>query len=295
MGAGMADNLIKTASHASDISVFDVVPGNVQKLVSSGATAMPDVASLASKCDIIITMVPATQHVLSLMKGADGDAAKSIFGNAKKGSLIIDCSTIDPLTSMSLSQEAKDKYGLDLIDAPVSGGVTGAAAGTLTFMVGGSDDCVEKATPVLERMGAKIVHCGDAGKGGVTKLCNNMSLAISMIGTCEAMALGERLGMNPKKLADVMSASTARCWSVDTYNPVPGVMEGVPSANGYAGGFGSALMEKDLTLAMSSANAVKARTPLGAHAHQLYGLLCENGMSEKDFGVVYQYLMNAKK
>jgi 3-hydroxyisobutyrate dehydrogenase len=289
MGASMASNLVKSATHPSDVCVYDVMPENIEKLVAEGATGCPDVASLAAKCDTIITMVPATAHVTSLLKDANG-----IFAHAKKGTLIIDCSTIDPIASSNLSNEAAT-MGLRMIDAPVSGGVTGAAAGTLTFMVGGSDDNVSSATPTLDRMGAKIIHCGAPGAGGVTKLCNNLSLAISMIGTCEAMALGKRLGMDSNKLAEVMNTSTARCWSSDTYNPVPGVIEGVPANRDYAGGFGAALMEKDLTLAMNAASQVKARLPLGGSAHQLYGLLCENELGDRDFGVVYKYLMNNYK
>ena len=289
MGASMAMNLVNSATNPADVCVYDVMPGNMEKLVSIGATGCSNAGELASKCDIIITMVPATAHVTSLLKDADG-----IFANARKGSLIIDCSTIDPIASQNLAAEAISKE-LRMIDAPVSGGVTGAAAGTLTFMVGGSEDDVARGTPTLDRMGAKIIHCGENGAGGVTKLCNNLSLAISMIGTCEAMSLGKRLGMDSNKLAEVMNTSTARCWSSDTYNPVPGVIENVPSSRDYEGGFGAALMEKDLSLAMNAATQVKARLPLGASAHQLYGLLCENDLGDKDFGVVYKYLMNSYK
>ena len=285
MGQGMAANLIQSAGSPSEVMVYDIVQENLDKVVALGATAMPDVASLANACDIIVTMVPATKHVQGLMHGSGG-----IFENARSGSLLIDCSTIDPLASQALAEEAMNKYELNMIDAPVSGGVTGAAAGTLTFMVGGDEKDVTRATPVLDRMGKAVIHCGTAGKGGVTKLCNNLSLAISMIGTCEAMALGKRLGMDSTKLAEVMNTSTARCWSSDTYNPVPGVFEGVPASRDYEGGFGSALMAKDLTLALDAGAQVEARLPLGSHAHQLYGLLMEHGMGDKDFGVVYKYL-----
>jgi 3-hydroxyisobutyrate dehydrogenase len=172
-----------------------------------------------------------------------------ILSIAKAGSLVIDCSTIDPDISVELNDIAKNK-GIAMIDAPVSGGVNGADAGTLTFMVGGLDVNVEKARPLLEAMGKKIVHCGGPGTGGITKLCNNLALAIQMIGTAEALALGKKLGMDPKKLSEVMSTSTARCWSVDTYNPCPGVMENVPSSRNYEGGFSCSLMEKDIGLAI---------------------------------------------
>eukprot|EP01035_Chromulina_nebulosa_P020401 gene20401-26472_t len=164
-----------------------------------------------------------------------------------------------------------------MLDAPVSGGITGAEAGTLTFMVGGLDDTLTKAKPILSAMGKNIVHCGGPGTGGIAKLCNNLALAISMIGTSEAMSLGIQLGMDPSKLASVMNTSTARCWSSDSYNPVPNILPNVPSSRNYSGGFASGLMEKDLSLAMNAASSVKARTPLGASAHQLYGLLCQHG------------------
>jgi 3-hydroxyisobutyrate dehydrogenase len=281
MGASMAKNLLK---NGNIVAVFDLNPASVAELQKVGATTSVNVKTLAASSDIVVTMLPATAHVKGTLLGPDG-----IFQNLKKGSLVIDSSTIDPLASRELSEAAK-ALSLDFVDAPVSGGVTGAAAGTLTFMVGGSEGQVERARPYLAAMGKNIVHCGESGAGGITKLCNNLSLAISMIGTCEAMALGKRLGMDPAKLAGVMNTSTARCWSSDSYNPVPGVMPSVPASRGYVGGFGSALMEKDLGLAMELANKMNARSPLGSSAHQLYGLLCEQGLGDKDFSVVYDFI-----
>ena len=223
----MAENLIKTAAAGSSMVLHDVLPGNVKRVQDfAAAVAAPgcsvrvasSVADLAASCDVIITMVPNTQHVVSLLQGADG-----IFKHARKGALLIDCSTIDPITSRELSAAAaKLPSQLDFIDAPVSGGVTGAAAATLTFMCGGSDAALARAQALLGRMGKKIVHCGPAGSGGITKLCNNLALAISMAGTAEAMNLGIKMGMDGARLAEVMNSSTARCWSSDTYNPVPG-------------------------------------------------------------------------
>jgi len=282
MGASMAANLLK--ANPGNVVVYDISKDSVSALVEKGASAASSPADLARRCDVLITMVPATQHVSGLLRGPDG-----MFANAKKGSLFIDCSTIDPIASKELCAEAK-KMGLNMIDAPVSGGVTGAAAGTLTFMVGGTAEDLDSARPALGAMGKNIVHCGPAGTGGVTKLANNLALAISMIGTAEAMTLGTKLGMDPKVLASVMNTSTARCWSSDSYNPVPGVMPNVPSSRDYSGGFGSALMEKDLTLAMDASKSVKARLPLGASAHQLYGLLCQHGFGGKDFSSVYEFL-----
>lgn len=282
----MAQNVLKSEEikKRSDVVVYDINSSAVTTMEALGATGAKSVAELAKECHVIITMLPATKHVQQTLLGPDG-----VFQNAPKGSLIIDSSTIDPIASQEMSKVAAS-LGHYMIDAPVSGGVTGAAAGTLTFMVGGQKDALEKARPILEAMGKNIIHCGGPGAGGVTKLCNNLSLAISMIGTSEAMALGVRMGLDPKTLAGVMNTSTARCWSSDSYNPVPGVMPHVPASNGYKGGFGTALMEKDLTLALDMASTIKARLPLGGQAHQMYGLLCESGYGGRDFAVIYEYL-----
>eukprot|EP00981_Chlorochromonas_danica_P010538 scaffold3266_cov236-Ochromonas_danica.AAC.4 len=309
MGLSMAQNVLKSEEikKRSDVVVYDINSSAVTTMEALGATGAKSVAELAKECHVIITMLPATKHVQQTLLGPDG-----VFQNAPKGSLIIDSSTIDPIASQEMSKVAAS-LGHYMIDAPVSGGVTGAAAGTLTFMVGGQKDALEKARPILEAMGKNIIHCGGPGAGGkivctnvllhciktnttrcgnpgVTKLCNNLSLAISMIGTSEAMALGVRMGLDPKTLAGVMNTSTARCWSSDSYNPVPGVMPHVPASNGYKGGFGTALMEKDLTLALDMASTIKARLPLGGQAHQMYGLLCESGYGGRDFAVIYEYL-----
>jgi len=287
MGASMALNL--SASAGDKVFVYDVVAANASLVVEKAggkAVTASSVAELAAACNVIITMVPNTQHVQTLME--------SIFKHAKQGSLIIDCSTIDPITSRNLSREAAALPSkLVMMDAPVSGGVTGAAAATLTFMCGGTDEAVRRASPVLSLMGKKIVHCGEAGSGGVTKLCNNLSLAISMAGTAEALNLGIKLGMDGKKLAEVMNTSTARCWSSDSYNPVPGIAPNVPSSRDYEGGFGSALMLKDLKLALDSGRGggldLNKAMPMGSRAAQLYTDVCDAGLAQRDFSVVYKY------
>jgi len=281
MGQGMVANLCK--HFPGQVSAFDVTEENLKKAQSAGAMAQKSVADLTRNCGTIITMLPKGDHVCGVMRGPDG-----IFANAVPGSLLIDASTIDPNTSKDLSAEAA-AANLTMVDAPVSGGVGGAANGTLTFMVGGTEEGVEMATPVLMAMGKNVIHCGGAGTGSTTKLCNNLALAIQMIGTSEALTLGESLGADPAVLSSVMNTSTARCWSSDTYNPVPGVMDGVPSSNDYKGGFATALMEKDLGLAMAAAEG-RAYTPLGSYAHEMYGRLLDEGFSDSDFSVVYKFL-----
>lgn len=293
MGASMARNLIKSNSLKKEmVMVYDINKESMQSSAGDSGVLAESIPDLASKCDYIVTMLPATAHVNSVLLDADN----GVFRHAKEGSLIIDSSTIDPLASKALHQAASD-LSLRMLDAPVSGGVTGAAAGTLTFMVGGDKPTVDDAQDILESMGKTIIHCGGPGTGGVTKLCNNLSLAISMIGTCEAMNLGKKLGMDPSQLASVMNTSTARCWSSDSYNPVPGVMDGVPASRGYSGGFGAALMSKDLGLVLQASSAVGAELPLGQHAADLYKDLSEeqSQYKDKDFSVVYEYLAKNEK
>jgi len=282
MGIGMTANLLK--AFPGSVTAFDLSADNLKAAKSLGAFTEKSVANLVQKCHTVITMLPKSEHVEGVMRGPDG-----IFANANPGTLLIDGSTIDPIISKQLAREAED-YDLAMIDAPVSGGVGGAAAGTLTFMVGGHPLTLERARPYLEAMGKNVVHCGDNGTGSTTKLCNNLALAIQMIGTSEALALGESLGADPAVLSSVFNTSTARCWSSDTYNPVPGVMSDVPSSNDYAGGFASGLMSKDLGLAINAARNSNATLPLGDHADELYRLLMEKGMGDQDFSVVYKYL-----
>jgi len=281
MGAHMAKNLLK---NGKQVIAFDVVSDAVNSVVEAGATAADTPAEVARQSSAIVTMLPSNDHVIQVYTGEDG-----VFAGLERSSMLIDSSTVDPAVSRKVAVEA-EAAGHKFVDAPVSGGVGGAEAGTLTFMVGGSDVAFEESKTVLSLMGANIVHCGDVGTGEVAKLCNNLLLAISMCGTCEAMNLGEKLGIDPKKLAGILNTSTGRCWSSDTYNPYPGVIETAPSNRGYTGGFGSALMHKDLTLALDAAKSENAASPLGSSAHQIYSLMIAHGAGHKDFSAVIQYL-----
>jgi len=279
MGKGMAENLV-TKGHA--VLAYDVTSEAVSDIVGKGAHGASGPAEVAAGSEKVVTMLPNNAIVETVYK--------EVLDNARSGSLLVDCSTVDPALSKQLSQEALAK-GCQFVDAPVSGGINAAAAGTLTFMVGAeSEETFAVAEVLLKNMGAKITHCGGVGTGGAVKICNNLLLAISMIGTSEAMNLGIKLGLDPKLLASIMGSATGRCWSVDTYNPCPGVIENVPSSNDYRGGFGTALMTKDLGLAQDAATRTKAATPLGSVAHQMYRVMCNAGYAEKDFSSAFQFL-----
>eukprot|EP00043_Microstomoeca_roanoka_P028138 m.16987 g.16987 ORF g.16987 m.16987 type:complete len:336 (+) comp8200_c0_seq1:285-1292(+) len=283
MGGFMARNLGKAGR---SLVLHDISDETAAKIASQcdDAIVVHTPAEVASQCETIITMLPANQHVSGVYRGDAG-----IFSTVQPGALLIDASTIDPLLTKTIAAEAAER-GATMIDAPVSGGVVGADAGTLTFMVGGSNDAFEKAKDVLQHMGKNLVHCGGNGTGQVAKICNNMLLAIGMIGTSEAMNLGKRLGMDPKVLAGILNTSTGRCWSSDTYNPVPGVLPNVPSSRNYDGGFGTTLMAKDLGLAMDAASQSKSVIPLGSLAYQLYSLMSTQEYASKDFSSVYKLL-----
>lgn len=278
MGGPMAHNLLK-AGH--QLSVFDLSAAAVDELVNAGATAAKDIASLAaSDVQAIVTMLPAAQHVKAVYLGENG-----LLSKVAKGVLLIDSSTIDPMSAREVASAAATN-GNPIVDAPVSGGTGGAAAGTLTFMVGGAEADFKSALPILQSMGKNIVHCGDSGNGQVAKVANNMLLAITMIGTAEAMNLGVSLGMDPKTLAGIINTSSGRCWSSDTYNPYPGVMEGVPSSRGYSGGFGTDLMLKDLGLAGDAAKQSRQPVILGGLARQLYQTFSSQGHGQLDFSAI---------
>ncbi len=284
MGNPMCRNLLK---HGHTLKVYDVVPDLVKKLEKEGC----EVASSASECakgvDVIITMLPSSPHVRSVYLGEYG-----VLKGARPGTPLIDSSTIDPLTSREVAMDAKAK-GCPMIDAPVSGGVGGAEAGTLTFMVGGEAHDYEAAKPILQAMGKNIVHCGGIGNGQVAKICNNMMLAIEMIATSEGMTLAAKLGMDPKTFAAIVNTSSGRCWSSDTYNPYPGVLDNVPASRGYSGGFGADLMLKDLTLVTDAAKSAKHPVLLGAIAQQVYQKHSNDGNGAKDFSsVILQYMKN---
>jgi 3-hydroxyisobutyrate dehydrogenase len=278
MGGPMALNLLK-AGHT--LEVFDLVPASVQRLTEAGAHALASPADIArSGVELIITMLPAARHVKAVYLGEDG-----LLAHVAPGVRLIDSSTIDPMTAREVAAAAA-KQGNPMLDAPVSGGTGGAAAGTLTFMVGGSAADFEQAHPVLATMGKNIVHCGAAGNGQVAKVANNMLLGISMIGVAEAMNLGVALGMDAKVLAGVINTSSGRCWSSDTYNPFPGVLDNAPAARGYSGGFGTDLMLKDLGLATEAAKQAQQPVMLGALAQQLYQSFSGQGHGELDFSAI---------
>lgn len=282
MGAPMAHNLLK-AGH--QLSVFDLNAAAVENLVGAGALPVDSPTAIAQgNAELIITMLPAAPHVKSVYLGENG-----LIASSRAGVMLIDCSTIDPHSAREVAKAAAE-HGNPMLDAPVSGGTGGAAAGTLTFMVGGSDADFDRAQPILAAMGKNIVHCGAAGNGQVAKVANNMLLGISMIGVAEAMALGVALGMDAKTLAGVINTSSGRCWSSDTYNPFPGLLDNVPASRGYSGGFGSDLMLKDLGLATEAAKQVRQPVILGALAQQLYQSFSAQGHGGLDFSaIINQY------
>jgi 3-hydroxyisobutyrate dehydrogenase len=282
MGTPMCRNLLR---HGHALKVYDVVAERVQALAAEGCAAGTSAIDCAREAEVVITMLPSSPHVRGVYGGNYG-----VLAGVAPGALLIDSSTIDPLTARDVAIDAKAK-GCRMVDAPVSGGVGGAEAATLTFMVGGEPAEFAAAKPLLECMGKNIVHCGGSGNGQVAKICNNLMLAIEMIGTAEGMTLAAKLGMDPKVFAGIVNTSSGRCWSSDTYNPYPGVLPNAPSARDFAGGFGSDLMLKDLTLVTEAAKSAKQPVLLGALAQQIYQMHSRGGHGEKDFSsIILQYL-----
>lgn len=277
MGAPMAANLLKAGY---TLRVFDLQPEAVARLSSQGAQAAASAIDAARDADIVISMLPSSPQVEALYLGKQG-----LLAALEHQPLIIDCSTIASETARKVSASAAQKQ-IQMLDAPVSGGTAGAEAGTLTFMVGGEASAVEQARPVLSAMGKNIFHAGGQGAGQVAKICNNMLLAIHMIGTAEALQLGVNNGLAPKVLSDIMQKSSGRNWSLEVYNPWPGVMDNVPSSREYQGGFMVDLMSKDLGLAMEAALSSRSATPLGALAKQLYDLHGKQGNGKLDFSSI---------
>ncbi|MFT3717137.1 3-hydroxyisobutyrate dehydrogenase [Pseudorhodoferax sp.] len=277
MGGPMALNLHK-AGH--EVRGVDLSAAACDKCRAEGLPIAPSAAAAVEGTDAVISMLPASQHVEALFLGADG-----LLGRLPAGTLLIDSSTIAAATSRKLA-EAGDARGVAVLDAPVSGGTGGAVAGTLTFMVGGEAPVLERARPLLEKMGANIFHAGGAGAGQTAKICNNMLLGVLMIGTAEALALGVANGLDPQVLSEIMRRSSGGNWALEKYNPMPGVMQTAPAARGYAGGFGTDLMLKDLGLAQESATAVKAATPLGGLARNLYAAHSLAGHGALDFSSI---------
>lgn len=278
MGLPMAINLLKAGHH---VTGFDLVQSQLDAFTAAGGTLSTNANAAANKADILITMLPASRHVESVYLGESG-----LLANANPKTLLIDCSTISPKVAQAVASAAKAK-GFAMVDAPVSGGTAGAQAATLTFMVGGESSVVECIRPVLEKMGKNIFHAGASGAGQTVKVCNNMLLGIQMLGTSEALRLGIANGMDPKVLSDIMSKSSGRNWTLELYNPCPGVMENVPSSKGYAGGFGVDLMLKDLGLATENAQDLDASIPLGQLAQELYEAHSKAGNGQLDFSSVF--------
>lgn len=284
MGGPMASNVLKAGFK---VQAFDLSETALAQLAAEGAKACTSAAEAATGADYVISMLPAGKHVAMVYTGETGIA--SVLG---KDTLVIDCSTIDAATARKVGAELAEQ-GIAFIDAPVSGGVGGAKAGTLTFIVGGSEQNFNRAEPVLSVMGKNLFHAGDVGAGQVAKICNNMLLSILMVGTSEALQLGIDNGLDPKVLSDIMLKSSGRNWTLELYNPCPDVMPNVPSSNGYQGGFMVDLMAKDLSLATETALSSQSSTPLGTLARSLYVAHQRQGHGKEDFSGIFK--MFAKK
>ena len=283
MGGPMAANLVKSGEH---VLGFDVVPASREASARDGVQIVANARSTADDADIVITMLPAGEHVLSVWN--------DVVPHARQGTLFIDCSTIDVASARKAHRLAAER-GIATLDAPVSGGVGGAKAATLTFMVGGSQHAFARGKPVLERMGKRVVHCGEPGNGQAAKICNNMILGVSMIAVSEAFVLGEKLGLSHQALFDVASASSGQCWSLTSYCPVPGPVPASPANNDYKPGFAAALMLKDLKLAKAAADSVKANTALGAQAAAIYDRFAQQGHSGYDFSAIINLVREQSK
>jgi len=272
MGGGMAPNLAK-AGH--DVRAFDLVAEAVQHATEGGCTPAASAAEAVKGADVVITMLPAAKHVRAVFHD-------DIAPNAGPGTLLIDCSTIDVASAREVGESLK-KLGFDFLDAPVSGGIAAAAGGTLTFMVGGTDEQFERARLILEPMAKAVIHAGQLGAGQAAKICNNMILGATMAATCEAFVLAKKLGLDLRTFFDISSKASGQSWSMTSYAPVPGVGPDTPADHDYEGGFAAALMLKDLKLAMEAAQSAGAYTPMGAEAEELYQRFVDRGGGNKDF------------
>lgn len=281
MGLPMARNLVR-AGH--QVEGYDLDRGRMDQLAQAGGAISESLRSVAARADAIITMLPSGQEVREIYTGPSG-----VLENANPGTLVIDSSTIDVESARAVAIAAGAR-GLAMVDAPVSGGVSGAEAATLTFMVGGPDEAFSRAKSILEAMGKTIVHAGGAGNGQAAKICNNMILGASMIAVSEAFVLAEKLGLDAQKLFDISSKSSGQCWSLTSYCPVPGPVPTSPANRDYQAGFAAAMMLKDLKLAQDAARAAGASTPLGAEAAALYGLYVGHGHGARDFSGIIRFL-----
>ena len=281
MGGPMAANLLG-AGH--EVTGFDLVPRAVEALTAKGGRAAASAAEAAAAGDIVITMLPAGPQVRAVYLGEGG-----LLASAQRGALLIDCSTIDVETARAVAAAAREA-GFDMLDAPVSGGVAGAEAASLTFMVGGEAEIFARAQPVLAAMGRTIVYAGPAGNGQAAKICNNMILGVSMIAVCEAFSLAERLGLEAQTLFNISSKSSGQCWALTSYCPVPGPVPASPANRDYAPGFTAAMMLKDLRLAQQAAGATATATPLGAAAANLYQMFVDDGAGVLDFSGIFRLI-----
>jgi len=279
MGGGMAANLAK-AGH--EVRAFDLSDEALARAVEAGCQRAASAAEAVTGAEAVVTMLPAGKHVASVYEG-------DVYPNAAPGTLLLDCSTIDVATARA-NIAAATANGLVAVDAPVSGGIAAANAGTLTFMVGGTDDGFARAEPILAQMGKAVIHAGGAGAGQGAKICNNMLLGASMVATCETLALALKLGLDPQKFFDIASVSSGQNWSLTSYAPLPGVGPTTPADNDYKGGFAAALMLKDLRLAMEAAASVDADVPMGAKARELYEAFVAADQDGRDFSAIIQTL-----
>jgi 3-hydroxyisobutyrate dehydrogenase len=279
MGGGMASNLAK-AGH--DVRAFDLSAEALERAAKAGCKATASAAEAVADAEAVVTMLPAGKHVRDVYES-------SVIGKAPPSAILIDCSTIDVGTAREEIEKAQAK-GYAMVDAPVSGGIAAANAGTLTFMVGGTEEAFARAQPFLEIMGKAVIHAGGAGAGQAAKICNNMLLGASMVATCETFVLARKLGLDLQTFFAISSQASGQNWSMTSYCPVPGVGPETPADRDYEGGFATALMLKDLRLAMEAAQSVDAYTPMGSHAEELYGRFAERGGAGKDFSAIIKMI-----
>jgi 3-hydroxyisobutyrate dehydrogenase len=284
MGNPMVRNLLK---QGHQVSVYDIDPDAVANLLSQGAQAVKNISEIAEN-EVVISMLQTGQQVQDVCSGEKG-----LFALAKPGTLFIDCSSIDISATRQLHQEAQ-AFSMAMIEAPVSGGVAGAEAGSLTFMVGGNEKNFQRAKPILEAMGKNVIHAGPEGTGQAAKICNNMILGISMIAVSEAFNLAEKLGLDAQKLFEIGSNASSQCWAMTHYAPIPGLVPTAPANHGYKPGFASKMMLKDLLLSQAAAKSVGTATPLGAEAAQLYSLFVNQGNADLDFSAIIKFLRGKK-
>jgi 3-hydroxyisobutyrate dehydrogenase len=284
MGGGMAPNLVK-AGH--EVFAFDLVTEAVEHAAHGGCSAATSAADAVKGADVVITMLPASKHVRAVFHD-------DVAPHANPGTLLIDCSTIDVASAREVGEQM-NAAGFEFVDAPVSGGIAAAAGGTLTFMVGGTDESFEKAKAFLEPMAKAVIHAGDLGAGQAAKICNNMILGATMVATCEGLALAKKLGLILQTFFDISSKASGQSWSMTSYCPVPGVGPETPADHDYEGGFAAALMLKDLKLAMDAAKAVDAYTPMGGEAEELYQRFVDRGGGNKDFSGIVRMIDDSWK